>query len=240
MSALARNIRQLGGFGVLLSILYGGGLFAAPPVWWSDSGTKVLDSNLTPNNQGPVNLGQLKNMAKMARIHLNNRLSGSGGAGGDIDSLVAGFGTNLTSAQKADQYKPINLGQLKYVAKWFYTRLYAVGYDSRGNLISHNYPSDWPYYTPWNPYASTDDNYAPVTIGQLKMVFSFDLGSFTINSSGIPDWWQKQYFNGQTGIDPTLDPDQDGLSNLQEYQGKDDPTKKDNPLIKLKVGVVVR
>ncbi|MFA7233171.1 MAG: LamG-like jellyroll fold domain-containing protein [Terrimicrobiaceae bacterium] len=39
---------------------------------------------------------------------------------------------------------------------------------------------------------------------------------------GLPDWWQRLYF-GQTGIGPAGDPDHDGYTNLQEYQGGSGP-----------------
>ena len=40
---------------------------------------------------------------------------------------------------------------------------------------------------------------------------------------GLPDWWKLAYF-GTTDVDPDLDPDGDGLTNLQEYQLGTDPT----------------
>jgi len=39
---------------------------------------------------------------------------------------------------------------------------------------------------------------------------------------GIPDWWQIAHF-GYVGIDPNADPDQDGMSNYQEYIAGTDP-----------------
>ena len=38
----------------------------------------------------------------------------------------------------------------------------------------------------------------------------------------LPDNWQLQYF-GRTGIDPSADPDQDGLDNLGEYRAGTNP-----------------
>ena len=44
--------------------------------------------------------------------------------------------------------------------------------------------------------------------------------------SGLPVIWEKIYF-GRTGVDPNADPDNDGLSNLQEYQYHTNPTNSD-------------
>jgi Calx-beta domain/Bacterial TSP3 repeat len=47
------------------------------------------------------------------------------------------------------------------------------------------------------------------------------------NNDGLPDGWEFQYW-GNTGYqDKTADPDGDGLSNLQEYEGGYDPLKAD-------------
>jgi len=46
--------------------------------------------------------------------------------------------------------------------------------------------------------------------------------------SGMPDWWQLQWF-GQTGVDPYGDDDQDGWVNLQEYQNGSSPTNYNTP-----------
>lgn len=48
------------------------------------------------------------------------------------------------------------------------------------------------------------------------------------DGSGLPDWWQLQYF-GTTGIDPYGDPDNDGWSNLQEYQNGTNPNGFNTP-----------
>src|SRR5665213_1568920 len=46
--------------------------------------------------------------------------------------------------------------------------------------------------------------------------------------SGLPDWWQLQYF-GHLGVDPYGDPDGDGWNNLQEYQNGTNPNSFDTP-----------
>ena len=43
------------------------------------------------------------------------------------------------------------------------------------------------------------------------------------DDSGLPDWWQLQYF-GHLGVDPYADPDNDGWNNLQEFQNNTSPT----------------
>lgn len=194
-------------------------LWAAPPAWWSDSQTQILDTaNPTQDNYAPANLGQLKHVAKQAKAHLDATLPG--GAGNAIDILVTGFGGNLTTEQRDANYAPINLGQLKSVAKPFYDRLLSVGYDTRANLIAHGYPATWGFDYPWNPATPVEENYAPANLGQLKIAFSFDASTLVppvdTDGDGISDAWELEYF-GNLSTDPNADPDGDGVSNLQEY-----------------------
>ncbi|MCX5886111.1 MAG: hypothetical protein NT096_09420 [Proteobacteria bacterium] len=46
------------------------------------------------------------------------------------------------------------------------------------------------------------------------------------DGNGLPDWWELQYF-GTTGQSASADADSDGLTNLEEYQNRTDPTKAD-------------
>ena len=43
-----------------------------------------------------------------------------------------------------------------------------------------------------------------------------------LDGNGIPEAWEQLYF-GRTGIDPSADPDGDGLSNLEEYKAGTNP-----------------
>jgi Ankyrin repeats (many copies) len=55
---------------------------------------------------------------------------------------------------------------------------------------------------------------------------------------GLPDRWQMHNF-GHLGVDPNADPDEDGLTNLEEYKGGTDPNDFFNgvdPVIKLPYG----
>lgn len=217
---------------------------SAPPAWWSDPASPVVEEGGTiEENYAPANLGQLKNMALKAKIHLNANLVGE--AGSAIDALVNGFepraGQGYTQQQIdafiAENYAPINLGQLKAVAKPLYDRLHAAGFDTKASLIGRGFtnvwvsPHNWTGYYPWNPATAVADNYAPANIGQLKMVFSFDLAGFDTDGDGIPNW--MELLNGtdpenadvnNNGIADGLDDfDGDGVSNSDEIAAGTNP-----------------
>jgi len=203
---------------LLLQILGISPLFAGQPAWWTNGSTQIIDSNASHEvgeNYGPANLGQLKNVAKKAKLYLDGALRGKSGMA--IDAMVAGFSTTDVS----ENYAPVNLGQLKAVAKPFYDRLLSVGYDTRANLVAHGYPSNWSSFYPWNPGTAVSENYAPANIGQLKMAFSFDLGGMApailvdSDSNGLPDWWETSVAGGNSG-GATGDWNGDGIRNVTE------------------------
>ena len=68
----------------------------------------------------------------------------------------------IASLPQGDNYLPINVGQLKEIARPFYDRLIAIGYTSQ---------------YPWVGVNETND-FAPVNIGQVKNLFSFDLTGY--------------------------------------------------------------
>jgi len=222
---------------------------AADPGWWRTGAPTVIDDNKShapAENYVPANLGQLKFMAKRAKEYLDAILSAQGGAGSAVADVVNTFepraGQGYTPAQidqfKQANYAPINLGQLKAVAKPFYIRLQQVGYDTRQSLRSRGV-SDWAYDFPWNTASPIPaaDNYAPANIGQLKWVFSFDLTGFT--PIDLPDDWETFYY-GSTGHFPLADEDADGTSNIDEYNAGTSPLSKDNPLVQLQVTVTLQ
>ena len=185
---------------------------AAPPDWWSAPETAVIDPVGVPNNYAPVNLGQLKHVAQQAKSHLNAALASIGGAGPEIESLVSGF----HNSPSTNNYAPANLGQLKAVAKRFYDRIIAVGYKSRQNLIDQGYPPEWTGRYPWDPATPVALNFAPANIGQLKMVFSFDLAGISTSrvdadEDGLLDEWEV--LNGHSPFN--TDGNADGLTDSE-------------------------
>lgn len=200
---------------------------ADSPMWWSEINPAVIDENLPSDPGTMANLGQLKHIATQAKSHLDIALPG--GSGEDIQAMVETFepraGQEYSDEERLQlldkNYVPVNLGQVKAVGKVFYDRLLEAGYPVRENLIARGYPADWGFDYPWDPAVAVDENYAPANIGQLKMVFSFDLAG-DVEENGLPDWWEEKYFWG-TGQDPEADLDGDGWTNLQEYQSGSHP-----------------
>ena len=50
------------------------------------------------------------------------------------------------------------------------------------------------------------------------------------DNNGLPDWWEKTYFNQFTGINPASDADHDGATNLQEFLSATSPTDRTSAL----------
>ncbi len=145
---------------------------ATAAAWWLNAG--VLNTN-APADFAPATLGQAKYFARKACDMMQTNLPG--GAGSNVSALVNGFSTSSNSA-------PVNIGQLKQLARPFYDRL---GY-------SNNYP--------WTAATGDDRDYAPANIGQVKKLFSFDSDR---DSDGLPDWWEIAHgLNPDSGISTSL------------------------------------
>lgn len=215
---------------------------AAEPAWWGQKGVK---SSAPASNKSPANLGQLKWVAKQAKLEFDSKFASYGGAGVAITQLVNGFQAGQLN------YSPANQGQLKAIAKLYYDRLLFLGFDTRQSLRNHGVPS-WGYFYSWTSESTDDSHFSPALLGQLKWTFSFDLTGFSPNPSylgsgpdsdgdGLADWAENLL-----GTNPNqIDTDGDGISDWQEiynsvnttYNPIDaiDPLSKDSTAVSLNV-----
>jgi hypothetical protein len=189
----------------------------AYPAWWHNQG---LISGTAYKDFGAANQGEAKNFAVGAVNELDADLAQFGGAGPTLDALAVSL--TATSAQTSD-YSVINLGTLKNLLQPFYDRLLEVGY-TLGPLSTGNYP--------WTAGGLSPSDYSAANIGQLKYLFNFDV-TISSDGSGIPDWWEKDFFPGQT-VNPNGYSSSDGLTNLENYMDGI------NPKVQLEVNVIVR
>lgn len=103
-----------------------------------------------------------------------------------------------------ENYKIANIGQLKYVAKKFYDRLFELGTDKiryphgmelisgGADSSSNKYP--WPAISA-NPSAEEiSENYKAALVGQLKYLFSWDvLENSGFSYDGIGNGWYNNF-----------------------------------------------
>lgn len=138
-----------------------------------------------------ANLGQVKNIAAKAVAEMNAKLPG--GAGAELNALVAAWRQSPTDGTPRNDYAAVNQGQLKALAKKFYDRLAQVGY--------RNQPLSGEAVYPWTSGTSDDASFAAVNIGQVKNVFSFipSLGNPLLDTDGdgISNGWERAH-----GLDP--------------------------------------
>ena len=218
-----------------------GGINAAPPTWWSNGSPPVINLAAEENNHGVANIGQAKWMAKNAL----NAIRGVHPATADaIEVELVGSGKPLaswdppvTQDQKDAQHSPLLVGQLKAIAAPFYSQLHGLDSAWLDSQLTQNQTkdtSDAANFYPWSSSTNDDNNKAPVSIGQLKAVFSLRLESLVIepplvntdqDEDGLPDSWELLH-----GLDPTDngsidpnngpdgDPDGDGVPNSSELE----------------------
>lgn len=183
--------------GLLISLSFTSAYGAAPP-WWTAQGTAIWDGVSTEYGT-PVNVGQLKHVATMAKQHLENQLGSidweSAYADCDMDPGDPGKNSPFPFPTSGDNYAPANVGQLKGVAYGFYQVLSDAGYPVRASLLYQGLESsDIGFqdgmFVPWNGFHIQEDHLAPANLGQLKLLFSFSVlpdGSSTFDLSGVVD-----------------------------------------------------
>jgi hypothetical protein len=177
-----RNLRKKGllglcGAGLLLGVAAGLSVVvmrAQAPAWWSQR--SVLLAGATPDDFAILNQGQLKQFALAGLAELEERLSG--GAGPELHGLLNLWSAVDASGQRvpvasplADDFAPVNIGQLKAVALPFRERLAEAGI-----LLPDPFTTVAP------------EDYALANIGQAKQLFQVDLtGQRVEGLSAVPD-----------------------------------------------------
>lgn len=183
---------------VLIALMAGLSILAAaPPSWWQERGVVRLDAStgqpVPADDYALVNQGQLKQFATQALAELRHRLAAvPGGTGSELEQHLQPFDPENPLPQ-TDDYSTVNLGQLKAMAKPFYSRLIQLGLQSA---------------YPWaNPAAPADD-YALANLGQVKHVFAFEITDAMLtqddDSDGVPNVRERAI-----GANPSQ-PDSDG------------------------------
>ncbi len=207
-------MRWLIPFGIICWIVFTMLSGAAEPSWWEDLDTEIIHLQAEENSEFPVTLGQLKYTAIQAKKHLDKYLPG--GAGEELEQRVKSFeprtGQEYTEQEiqtflKQDEQQ-VNRGRLTLVAKPFYDRMMEEGFPEEKNPVDQT--------------LAMEKNQMPATIADLKRFFGFSLDKDEDNN-GLVDWWEEGYFKG-TGQSPDEDADGDGLTNLEEFQQRSDPS----------------
>ena len=206
---------------------------AAPePGWWSN-----IKNSDAVDNAAAINVGQVKHVATQAAAHLNATL---GLTASDWDAAYGGAAANplpFTPGTNPENFAVANVGQLKAVGLGFYVALHehAPWYDVRARLLGLGVPEasisadGQGAVFPWAATVAEGENHAAANIGQLKIVFSFDLVSMDFDGDGMSNGWEFAYgLNPYNASDATGNPDGDNANNLAEYLAARNPTVADS------------
>ncbi|MEN8871741.1 MAG: SpvB/TcaC N-terminal domain-containing protein, partial [Akkermansiaceae bacterium] len=183
------------------------------PIWWQDREVVAEDAEI--EDFAPANLGQLKWMAtqlhKELDLILPLGLSAAGPSHLNLHHDANGNGGHFFPPEEfpsevisAENHKPANLGQAKNIAKLFYDVLNNINQDwVKDQLIasqadpalfgvnsSYRNPASGNFY-PWTYDAADDSNYSPLSVGQLKFIFSTRVRSDNeVEADGLPDLFE--------------------------------------------------
>jgi len=206
-------------------------LFSTPPQWWTER--NVIRVGAEEENYKAVNIGQAKWMVVQAHAELSERLAPFGGIDFDVVDLFPPVPDSPNQEWLREQAMPLNIGQLKYLAKPFYDNLNRVSpafleYQARSNGI------DWEegQVYPWSDSSPIEENYRVANIGQLKSVFAFRVREDSDNDE-LPDFWELAHTapSGSTDsisssialLHGSSDTDGDFVSDFEEYIRSSDP-----------------
>ena len=135
-------------------------------------------------------------------------------------------------------YMPDYSGQMVNPGTNLWIAKFAISSSNLVGIISNTIPdiyfevqskSDLIHDTQWvstgfGVYGSELTNWTALVMNNLSRTNKafFRIRSWADDGSGLPIWWQMQYF-GTTGVDPYGDPDGDGWNNLTEFQNGMNP-----------------
>lgn len=115
----------------------------------------------------------------------------------DFIYIVQNLSIGFSTVPAAANYALANLGQLAAVAESFYQRISPAGYDVRQSLIDHRFSPTRSLDRPRNPGTPSAEYFVPANLGQVKLVYIFDLSGFAtsllMDSDGdevhdVADW----------------------------------------------------
>lgn len=183
--------------------------YANDPDWWSE---RQVTNALQPNDYAAANVGQAKHILTNAIAELNEKFSPNGGATFSLSSFI-------DTEAEANDYAVLNRGQIKFIAKRLYDRLNELQWFTGS------------YYYPWTQTTTDDNDYAAVNIGQLKNIFNLDFEekAADTDSDGLYDFWEMNTVGNLTTLQSANhDNDSDGVSNIEEYNLRTQPTTANN------------
>ena len=143
---------------------------------------------------------------------------------------------NNTYYYNSNNYRAVNIGQLKYVAKRFYDKLWELELRNPGSVIWPNGISflsggtnDSNHKYPW-PDCSNQENYNVANVGQVKFLFSWSLNilphfseMIDSDSDGLDDRWEIFYFGNVSTTNGKTSYTNDGTSDILKFQRKQNP-----------------
>lgn len=177
-----------------ISFIYSGIVTASNPYWWTTYDVLSLDE---AEDDALATLGQVKYLVSKTELYFNDSYE-SGAA--EVSNLMQ----QSWFLDISNNNRVIAHGELKYISSVIYDKIFAEDPpDILGNGTDRSINTKWmvdasPFYDsefllsggnfnkpinsnesiyPWSLASEDDLNNSPVTIGQLKFVFSFELAS---------------------------------------------------------------
>jgi predicted esterase len=184
------------------------------PAWSVGSNFFLLDDRDVDYTQ-TASMGSVRSISQMSAMDFSPSDFGGGDSGGSFSPMFssgADYSTNLWLAIT-------NLAN--NVADLFLSNTIAdIQYEIQGkpNLTDTNWTSEGfvlgSELANWTPTSIIATNYPNLFLRARSWIDS--------DGSGLPDWWQLQYF-GHLGVDPYGNPAGDGWNNLQKFQNGMNP-----------------